>query len=97
MFILIVINNNNNQCIHNRLFHFDDAYRPVPLEQRYIGVRASNPAALRGATYDVCYDKVLDSVKQVRQLLLLLLLLFRVVCVCVCVCVCVTCTRRAIK
>ena len=29
------------------MHYFDDAYRPVPLEQRYLGVRASNPAAVR--------------------------------------------------
>lgn len=32
------------------LHHFDDAYRPVPLEQRYIGVRGNNSVKVRATT-----------------------------------------------
>jgi activating signal cointegrator complex subunit 3 len=49
------------------LHHFDDSFRPVPLEQRYFGVRASNAAALRKTQEEICYDKLVESVRRGHQ------------------------------
>ena len=51
------------------LHHFDDAYRPVPLEQRYIGVRGNNPMQLRKATFECCYEKVTASLRAGNQVM----------------------------
>lgn len=50
---------------------FDAKYRPVPLSQTFIGVyeKNRNPMDVRGSMNEVCWNKVLDSVKRGNQVL----------------------------
>ncbi|CAN0876789.1 DExH-box ATP-dependent RNA helicase DExH14 [Linum grandiflorum] len=49
------------------LFFFDSSYRPVPLAQQYIGISEQNFAARNELLNEVCYKKVVDSLKQGHQ------------------------------
>ncbi|KAJ1402777.1 Winged helix DNA-binding domain superfamily [Sesbania bispinosa] len=49
------------------LFFFDSSYRPVPLAQQYIGISEPNFAARNELLNDICYTKVVDSIKQGHQ------------------------------
>ncbi|KAJ8643830.1 hypothetical protein MRB53_005578 [Persea americana] len=49
------------------LFFFDSSYRPVPLAQQYIGISEPNFMARNKLLNDICYNKVLDSLKQGHQ------------------------------
>ncbi|KAI4303767.1 hypothetical protein MLD38_039362 [Melastoma candidum] len=49
------------------LFFFDSSYRPVPLAQQYIGISEQNFLARTELLNEVCYKKVVDSVKQGHQ------------------------------
>jgi activating signal cointegrator complex subunit 3 len=49
------------------LYFFDDTFRPVPLEQRYIGARGANAAALRKQQEELCYEKLVASVRAGHQ------------------------------
>ncbi|XP_059441040.1 DExH-box ATP-dependent RNA helicase DExH14 isoform X3 [Corylus avellana] len=49
------------------LFFFDSSYRPVPLAQQYIGISEQNFAACNELLNDICYKKVVDSVRQGHQ------------------------------
>ncbi|CAN1151841.1 DExH-box ATP-dependent RNA helicase DExH14 [Linum perenne] len=49
------------------LFYFDSSYRPVPLAQQYIGISEQNFAARNELLNEVCYKKVVDSLKQGHQ------------------------------
>lgn len=40
------------------LFYFDSRFRPVPLKQYFIGVKAERPIELLGALDNVCFEKV---------------------------------------
>lgn len=45
------------------LFFFDGRFRPVPLGQRFIGVKATNPMQQRRDMDEVCYEKVSSMVE----------------------------------
>ncbi|KAK1407351.1 hypothetical protein QVD17_38965 [Tagetes erecta] len=49
------------------LFFFDSSYRPVPLAQQYIGITEPNFQARNELLNEVCYRKVVDSLKQGHQ------------------------------
>ncbi|KAF9624190.1 hypothetical protein IFM89_008128 [Coptis chinensis] len=49
------------------LFFFDSSYRPVPLAQQYIGISEPNYAARNLLLNEICYNKVVDSLKQGYQ------------------------------
>ncbi|XP_050224918.1 DExH-box ATP-dependent RNA helicase DExH14 isoform X1 [Mercurialis annua] len=49
------------------LFFFDSSYRPVPLAQQYIGISEQNFARRNELLNDICYRKVVDSLKQGHQ------------------------------
>jgi len=51
------------------LFYFDASYRPVPLDQQFIGVKEKNPMRARTVMNDICYEKVLESVKAGNQVM----------------------------
>ena len=59
------------------LFFFDNSFRPIPLEQSYIGVTEKN--AMK--KFQVCARACMVCVR------------VRVCCVCACVCACVVCMR----
>ena len=40
------------------LFYFDNSYRPVPLEQHYVGISEKKALKRFQAAQDVVYDKV---------------------------------------
>ena len=47
------------------LFYFDGRFRPVPLEQKFIGVRSDGGIMRQLQNMDeVCYEKVLENVEQ---------------------------------
>ncbi|KAJ9458179.1 putative U5 small nuclear ribonucleoprotein 200 kDa helicase [Diplonema papillatum] len=43
----------------NGLFYFDSSYRPVPLQQQYIGVTEKKPMKRRGVMNDIVYEKIM--------------------------------------
>jgi pre-mRNA-splicing helicase BRR2 len=43
------------------LFYFDNSYRPVPLEQEYIGVTEKKALKRYQAMNEIIYDKILES------------------------------------
>ncbi|XP_042499431.1 DExH-box ATP-dependent RNA helicase DExH14 isoform X2 [Macadamia integrifolia] len=49
------------------LFFFDSSYRPVPLAQQYIGISEQNFAARNQLLNTICYNKVVESLKQGHQ------------------------------
>ncbi|XP_020519141.1 DExH-box ATP-dependent RNA helicase DExH14 [Amborella trichopoda] len=49
------------------LFFFDSSYRPVPLAQQYIGITEKNFAARNDLLNEICYNKVVDSLKHGYQ------------------------------
>ncbi|XP_060169501.1 DExH-box ATP-dependent RNA helicase DExH14 isoform X3 [Lycium barbarum] len=49
------------------LFFFDSSYRPVPLAQQYIGISEHNFLARNALLNEICYNKVVDSLKQGHQ------------------------------
>lgn len=49
------------------LFFFDSSYRPVPLAQQYIGIKEKDYAKRMDAFNSICYQKVVDSLKQGHQ------------------------------
>ncbi|CAL9109847.1 unnamed protein product [Musa acuminata var. zebrina] len=49
------------------LFFFDSSYRPVPLSQQYIGISEKDYSKKNLLFNSICYDKVLDSIKQGHQ------------------------------
>ncbi|KAF9667696.1 hypothetical protein SADUNF_Sadunf15G0050500 [Salix dunnii] len=49
------------------LFFFDSSYRPVPLAQQYIGISEQNFAARNDLLNEICYKKVVDSLRQGHQ------------------------------
>ncbi|XP_027168021.1 DExH-box ATP-dependent RNA helicase DExH14 isoform X1 [Coffea eugenioides] len=49
------------------LFFFDSSYRPVPLAQQYIGISEHNFLARVELLNEICYNKVVDSLKQGHQ------------------------------
>lgn len=51
------------------LFFFDGRFRPVPLGQRFIGVKSVNPMQQRRDMDEACYEKVLDMVGEGHQVM----------------------------
>lgn len=49
------------------LFVFDGRFRPVPLEQTFIGVKGSGVFQIANEMDKVCYDKVMDQVDKGYQ------------------------------
>ncbi|KAG9154776.1 hypothetical protein Leryth_014281 [Lithospermum erythrorhizon] len=49
------------------LFFFDSTYRPVPLAQQYIGISEQNFQARNELLNEICYNKVVESLKQGYQ------------------------------
>ena len=52
------------------LFHFDNSYRPVPLEQEYIGILEKKAMKRYQAMNEIVYDKVMECAgrNQVRKM-----------------------------
>lgn len=53
--------------LYTGLFFFDARFRPVPLTQSFVGVKATNRLKQMKDMDDVCYDKVLHNVRQGYQ------------------------------
>lgn len=51
------------------LFFFDSSYRPVPLAQQYIGISEQNFAARNDLLHEICYKKVVHSLRQGHQVM----------------------------
>ena len=51
------------------LFFFDGRFRPVPLGQTFIGLKQVNPMRQRQDMDEVCYEKVLELVRQGHQVM----------------------------
>ncbi|PIN12779.1 ATP-dependent RNA helicase [Handroanthus impetiginosus] len=51
------------------LFFFDSSYRPVPLEQKYIGISEHNFLARNELMNEICYNKVVDSLRRGHQVM----------------------------
>ena len=49
------------------LFFFDERFRPVPLEQTFVGVKGANYMQTLQRMDEVCYDKVLENVENGHQ------------------------------
>lgn len=52
------------------LFFFDNSYRPVPLQQQYIGITERKAIKRFQLMNEICYEKVLEQAgkNQVRRL-----------------------------
>ncbi|XP_043498023.1 activating signal cointegrator 1 complex subunit 3 [Polistes fuscatus] len=51
------------------LFYFDYRFRPVPLSQTFIGVKAQKPMVQIGHMDEVCYNKVIEMVREGHQVM----------------------------
>ncbi|BES93589.1 activating signal cointegrator 1 complex subunit [Nesidiocoris tenuis] len=51
------------------LFYFDGRFRPVPLEQTFIGVKGANKHQQMSDMDSVCYEKVVDLVQKGHQVM----------------------------
>ncbi|CAJ0767903.1 1795_t:CDS:2, partial [Entrophospora sp. SA101] len=52
------------------LFYFDSGFRPVPLEQHFIGVKGKPGTTISNDNLNkVCWSKVLDTVKEGHQVM----------------------------
>lgn len=49
------------------LFFFDGRFRPVPLSQTFVGVKATNRMQQMRDMEEVCYEKVLNNVRRGYQ------------------------------
>lgn len=49
------------------LFYFDHRFRPVPLSQTFIGVKAVKPMQQMNDMDVVCYNQVVDMVRKGHQ------------------------------
>jgi len=54
----------------NGLFHFDTSYRPVPLQQTFIGVTEPNQVKRIQAMNEITYKKVLASIRESNQVMI---------------------------
>jgi pre-mRNA-splicing helicase BRR2 len=52
------------------LFFFDHSYRPVPLQQQYIGITERNAFKRHQLQNDICYEKALQQRKNGQQMLI---------------------------
>jgi len=53
--------------LYEGLFVFDGRFRPVPLEQTFIGVKGTGAFQIANEMDKICYDKVLDHVEKGYQ------------------------------
>ncbi|XP_057196381.1 activating signal cointegrator 1 complex subunit 3 isoform X2 [Triplophysa rosa] len=51
------------------LFYFDSRFRPVPLGQSFVGIKATNKIQQLHDMEEVCYNKVLDQIKAGHQVM----------------------------
>ncbi len=51
------------------LFFFDGRFRPVPLAQTFVGVKAFNNSQQMNDTNEICYEKTLDFVRKGHQVM----------------------------
>ncbi|KAF7411272.1 hypothetical protein HZH66_000168 [Vespula vulgaris] len=51
------------------LFYFDHRFRPVPLSQTFIGIKAQRPIVQIGHMDEACYDKVIEMVREGHQVM----------------------------
>lgn len=51
------------------MFFFDNSYRPVPLLQKFIGVKGQNPTQAKILMTELCYEKILESLKDGNQVM----------------------------
>ncbi|XP_076382118.1 activating signal cointegrator 1 complex subunit obelus [Megalopta genalis] len=51
------------------LFYFDHRFRPVPLSQTFIGVKATAPLQCSNDMDHICYDKVVEMVREGHQVM----------------------------
>jgi activating signal cointegrator complex subunit 3 len=49
------------------LFYFDASYRPVPLDTTFVGISEKNFLARQALMDEICYQKVVDSVRRGHQ------------------------------
>lgn len=54
---------------YNGLFFFDSRFRPIPLEQVFIGVKALKPMQQMSDMDTICYEKVTEMLKQGHQVM----------------------------
>lgn len=52
------------------LFFFDGRFRPVPLAQTFIGVKSNSKMIQQQQTDEVCYDKVVQQLRQNNQVMI---------------------------
>ena len=53
--------------LYQGLFFFDSRFRPVPLTQTFVGVKATNRMQQMRDMEEVCYEKVLSNVRKGYQ------------------------------
>lgn len=53
----------------NGLFYFDNSYRPVPLSQKFIGVKETNPTRSKMTMNEICYDKIIENLREGNQIM----------------------------
>lgn len=51
------------------LFHFDGGFRPVPLEQTFIGIKGKNRFAIEDEMNRLCYEKVFQNIQKGEQVM----------------------------
>ena len=56
-----------NVNFYKGLFYFDGRFRPVPLTQCFVGVKATSRLQQLRDMDSVCYDKVLENVRNGNQ------------------------------
>ena len=56
-----------NVNLYKGLFYFDGRFRPVPLTQCFIGIKATSRLQQLRDMDTVCYDKVLENVRAGNQ------------------------------
>ena len=56
--------------VEKGLFFFDNSYRPIPLEQHFIGITEKKAHKALQLMNQICYDKVLDEVRVQNQVII---------------------------
>eukprot|EP01060_Flectonema_neradi_P006198 TRINITY_DN14150_c0_g1_i2.p1 TRINITY_DN14150_c0_g1~~TRINITY_DN14150_c0_g1_i2.p1 ORF type:complete len:1221 (+),score=266.35 TRINITY_DN14150_c0_g1_i2:117-3779(+) len=51
------------------LLHFNSSYRPIPLEQQYIGIMEKKPMKRRAVMNDIVYKKVMEDASKQHQVM----------------------------
>lgn len=50
-------------------FYFDNSYRPVPLQQTFVGITEKKGLKRHNMMNEICYDKVMSQVSKAAQVL----------------------------